>query len=296
MLLLLACLGGMDVPAKRDWRGKLKTRASSLAGSLFFRRPSRPATASKPLFIRAHPCHPWFIVSLQLRSARSLLTHFIMLRTNFFNHGWHGLTRMGRLGSVTTPSLLGWHGCSREVGLARKLKTRASSLARSLFFRRPIRPATASKSPFICAHPCHLWFIVSLSFYRKALRTLVGDAFDLKSGMLEIEKQSGFQARDVEIAKHLGDVGFIEIGNHFWIDNDSLVYNQVGDEGANELTVVMNGKLFLLFADKTFPSEFDDQCALVELFIKTRLEVIEHAHGSTDDDSRELFVVVKHFF
>ena len=64
--------------------------------------------------------------------------------------------------------------------------------------------------------------------------------------MLEIEKQSGFQARDVEIAKHLGDVGFIEIGNHFWIDDDSLVYNQVGDEGANELTVVMNGKLFLV--------------------------------------------------
>ncbi len=113
--------------------------------------------------------------------------------------------------------------------------------------------------------------------------------------MLEIEKQGGFQARDVEIAKHLGDVGFIEIGNHFRIDDDGLVYNQVGDEGANELTVVMNGKLFLLFADKTFLGEFDDQCALVELFIKTGLEVIEHAHGSTDDDFRELFVVVKHF-
>ncbi len=120
--------------------------------------------------------------------------------------------------------------------------------------------------------------------------------FDLKPGILEIEKQSGFQARDVEIAKHLGDVGFVEIGNHFRIDDDGLVYNQVGEEGANELTVVLNGILFLLFADKTFLGEFDDQCALVELFIKTGLQFIEHAHGSTDDDFREFFVVVKHVF
>ena len=36
-------------PAKRDWRRKIETRASSLAGGLFFRHPIRPATASKPL-------------------------------------------------------------------------------------------------------------------------------------------------------------------------------------------------------------------------------------------------------
>jgi hypothetical protein len=70
-------------PAKRDWRKKIETRASSLAGGLFFRRPIRLATASKPLFIHAHPCHPW-LVSLQPRSARSLLTPFIMLRTKIF--------------------------------------------------------------------------------------------------------------------------------------------------------------------------------------------------------------------
>jgi hypothetical protein len=61
--LIADCLGGMDDPAKRDWRGKIETRASSLAGGLFFRRPIRPATASKPLFIRAHPCHPWLLSS-----------------------------------------------------------------------------------------------------------------------------------------------------------------------------------------------------------------------------------------
>jgi hypothetical protein len=53
----------MDDPAKWDWQRKIETRASSLAEGLFFRRPIRPATASKPLFIRVHPCHPWFIFS-----------------------------------------------------------------------------------------------------------------------------------------------------------------------------------------------------------------------------------------
>lgn len=47
------CFGGMDDPAKWDWQRKIETRASSFAGGLFFRHLIRPATASKPLFIRA---------------------------------------------------------------------------------------------------------------------------------------------------------------------------------------------------------------------------------------------------
>ena len=50
----------MDDPAKRDWRRKIETCASSLAGGLLFLRPIRPATASTPLFIRAHLGNPWF--------------------------------------------------------------------------------------------------------------------------------------------------------------------------------------------------------------------------------------------
>ena len=57
--LLADCLSGMDDLAKRDWRRKIKTRASSLAGGLFFRRPIRPATASKPPL---YPCPSVFSV------------------------------------------------------------------------------------------------------------------------------------------------------------------------------------------------------------------------------------------
>ena len=70
--LLTDCLGGMDDPAKWDWRGKIKTLASSLAEDLLFLRPIRPATVSKPLFIRAHPCHPWFQFFRISRSSRSM--------------------------------------------------------------------------------------------------------------------------------------------------------------------------------------------------------------------------------
>jgi hypothetical protein len=31
-----------------------------------------------------------------------------------------------------------------------------------------------------------------------------GDTFDLEAGMFEVEKQSGFETGDVEVAKHLG--------------------------------------------------------------------------------------------
>jgi len=61
----------MDDPAKRDWRGKIETRASSLAGGLFFRRLGRQATASKLLFIRSHPSY--LIQSLPLFLASALM-------------------------------------------------------------------------------------------------------------------------------------------------------------------------------------------------------------------------------
>ena len=76
-------------PAKRDWRRKIETRASSLAGGLFFRHPIRPATASKPLFIRAHPCHPWFIYSLRPRSACGLMQNLTARKSRHLLQATH---------------------------------------------------------------------------------------------------------------------------------------------------------------------------------------------------------------
>jgi len=66
----------MDYPAKRGWRRKIETRESSLAGGLLFLRHIRPATASKPLFIREYPCPPWSKCFQVIRSQRRPLQCF----------------------------------------------------------------------------------------------------------------------------------------------------------------------------------------------------------------------------
>jgi hypothetical protein len=78
----------MDDPAKRDWRGKIETRASSLAGGLLFLRPIRPATASKPLFICAHPSHPWSNFFWFIGSHRQPLQYFELRIFRIFLERW----------------------------------------------------------------------------------------------------------------------------------------------------------------------------------------------------------------
>ena len=85
--------------------------------------------------------------------------------------------------------------------------------------------------------------------------------------MLEIEEKGSFQVGNVQVAKHLGDVVIIEGIDHLGVDDDGVVDNEIGDESANEMPVVMDGVLLLLLADKSLLCEFDDEGSLVELFI-----------------------------
>jgi len=89
-------------------------------------------------------------------------------------------------------------------------------------------------------------------------------------------------------------VGFVEGIDHLGINNDGIVDNEIGDEDTNKLAVVMNGVLLLLIADKALLGEFDDLSSLVELFIQTGPELVEHIHGCSDDDFSELVVVGEH--
>ncbi len=94
----------------------------------------------------------------------------------------------------------------------------------------------------------------------------------MKPGMFEIEEKGSFQAGNVEVAKHLGDVVIVEGIHHLGIDDDGVVANEIGDESVNEVLVVMDGVLLLLLADKSLLYEFDDEGSLLELFIQTGLE------------------------
>jgi hypothetical protein len=67
-------------------------------------------------------------------------------------------------------------------------------------------------------------------------------------------------------------VVFIEGGDDLGIDDDGFVDDEIGDEGADELFVVVDGVLLLLIADEALFGEFDDKGAFVEFFVETGLE------------------------
>jgi hypothetical protein len=112
--------------------------------------------------------------------------------------------------------------------------------------------------------------------------------------VFEIEEKSSFETGNVEVAKHLGDVVIVEGIDHLGIDDDGVVDNEIGDESANEMLIVMHWVLLLLLADEALLCQFDHEGSLVELFIQTGLELVEHIHGRTDNDFSESFVVGGH--
>ena len=129
----------------------------------------------------------------------------------------------------------------------------------------------------------HGWFWIS-----------IGDAFDLETGMFEVEKEGCFESRDVEVSEHLGNMVFVEGADDLGVDDDGLIDNKIRNEVADELFVVVDGVLLLLLADEVLFGEFDHEGAFIELFIEAGLEFVQHLHGGTDDDFSELFVVIEH--
>lgn len=123
---------------------------------------------------------------------------------------------------------------------------------------------------------------------------LQGDAFDAELGVFEVEKESGFEAGDVEIAQHLSDVVFVESGHDLWIDDDGFIDDEVRDECADMMLVIVNLKVLLVFASKTLLLELDDECALVELLIQSRFKFIEDGVSGSDDGLGDVGVV-RHF-
>lgn len=112
--------------------------------------------------------------------------------------------------------------------------------------------------------------------------------------MFEVEEQRGLEAGDAEVAEHLGGVVFVEGSDNLGIDDHGFVDDEIRNEVADELFVVVDGVLLLLLAGQALFVEFDDEGAFVELFVKAGFEGVEHLHGGTDDDLCDLFVVGEH--
>ena len=112
--------------------------------------------------------------------------------------------------------------------------------------------------------------------------------------MFEVEEQGCFEAGDVEVAKHLGEMAFVEGGDDLGIDDDEIIDNEVGDQGTDVLAVVTDEEFPLHLTAQPLFGEFNHQGPLVKLFIQTGLEGVEDLHGGTDDDFGEFFVVGEH--
>ena len=69
--------------------------------------------------------------------------------------------------------------------------------------------------------------------------------------VFKVEKQGDFQTRDVQIAEHLGGMGFVKSGDHLGIGNDFAFHGEVGDKLANEMAAIINRIFALLFGGTT---------------------------------------------
>lgn len=85
-------------------------------------------------------------------------------------------------------------------------------------------------------------------------------------------------------------MGIVEGGDELGIDDDLVVYDQIGNQGSDSHAFVFHWKLLLLIAVNLTQSEFAHECVLVELLIETRFQGVEHFEGRTDDLLRQFFM------
>ncbi len=115
------------------------------------------------------------------------------------------------------------------------------------------------------------------------LLQIVYHSVPVKLGVFEVQKEGNFQACDVQVAQHLGDVRVVKFGHHLWVGDDFSVDDKVGNQLANELPTVVNGVLALLFNGVASQPEFYYHGVFIELFIETRVECVQYHDRRTDD-------------
>jgi len=107
-------------------------------------------------------------------------------------------------------------------------------------------------------------------------------------------REGGSKAGDVEVAEHLGHMGLVECGDDLGIDDDRVVDDEVGNEGADVMRFVMNRELLLRVATEALLGEFDNESTLVDFLVEPGLEGVEDRDRGADDDFGEFLIVGKH--
>jgi hypothetical protein len=71
------------------------------------------------------------------------------------------------------------------------------------------------------------------------------DSLYSKFGEFEVQQKTRFYNRDIQGAKHLRHVTFVEGGSYFCIHNEIVFYDEIGNERPNQLVLVVDFECLL---------------------------------------------------
>ena len=119
---------------------------------------------------------------------------------------------------------------------------------------------------------------------------LANDSFPIQSSTLEIQQERQFEPTDRQITNHLRDMRLVKCCDDLRINDNEIIYNQVGHEIADQLAVVEDGKASLHLDRMTASLKLKYERAFVKLFIQTGPQLIQNIHRGADDFPAQFFV------
>jgi len=96
-------------------------------------------------------------------------------------------------------------------------------------------------------------------------------SFPIQSRTFEIQQERQFEPADGKIADHLCNMRFVKCSGHLRVNDNEVIYDQIGYEIANKFAVVENRKASLHINRMTTPLKLKHQGAFVKFFIQAGL-------------------------
>lgn len=101
--------------------------------------------------------------------------------------------------------------------------------------------------------------------------------------MLEIDNEPHLQTSYTQIVEHLAAFVIGDLIDHFGINHDLILYNQIWDEGSDAFSFVLNLKASLLVDSHPPQLKLMNQSILIRLFVQSMAQLIHHLERSTND-------------
>jgi hypothetical protein len=118
----------------------------------------------------------------------------------------------------------------------------------------------------------------------------VGVALEGEGGSFKVEDETDLKLGDGEVTEELCYVHRMNRINYFQFDYHAAISNEIGNQFADVVLTVMNGKRLLLGEKNVLERQFDTGCIFIDFFIKTRTKFTIYSHRRTDQFLGQIFV------